>query len=165
MTHLPAYVPDLVAPVPLLRDKSALALRLPPREQRPLLPAPLPLPVRPLILAVDFDETLGDTAYPVIHGLNPGAKEAMLHFKEMGHTLILWTCRGGEHLAAAVAFLAEQGVPIDYVNENPPHRIALFDNDCRKVGADLYLDDRAAGSPNDWAAYRRLVDAHARQPA
>ena len=165
MTHLPAYVPDLVAPVPLLRDKSALALRLPPREQRPLLPAPLPLPVRPLILAVDFDETLIRGPYPQINGLIPGARQAMLHFKEQGHTLVVWTCRSNERLTEALDYLRGQGVPFDYANQNTPELLAMWGNDSRKIFADLYLDDRAAGSPNDWAAYRRLVDAHARQPA
>ena len=31
----------------------------------------------------------------------------------------------------------------DAVNENLPERIEFFGGDCRKVGADVYIDDRA----------------------
>ena len=30
----------------------------------------------------------------------------------------------------------------DAVNENLPERIALYNNDCRKIGADYYIDDK-----------------------
>ena len=43
----------------------------------------------------------------------------------------------------AVDWCKENNVPIDYINENAPHRIAEWGNDCRKVGADLYIDDKA----------------------
>ena len=31
----------------------------------------------------------------------------------------------------------------DYINENVPERIQRYGLDCRKIGADIYLDDRA----------------------
>lgn len=123
--------------------------------------AALQRPPRPLVLAVDYDLTLDLAPWPAVGRLAPGAKEAMLHFKAQGHTLIVWTCRSGKEMEAALAFLREAGVPFDYANENTPELIALYGCDCRKISADLYLDDRAVGTPNNWAAYRRLVDSHA----
>ena len=37
----------------------------------------------------------------------------------------------------------EVGLVFDYVNENIPSRTKRFGNDCRKIGADIYLDDKA----------------------
>lgn len=37
----------------------------------------------------------------------------------------------------------ECGEPIDYANENIPERIEQWGNDCRKISADYYIDDRA----------------------
>jgi hypothetical protein len=93
-----------------------------------------------MIIAVDFDGTLAVTDYPKI--IRP--KTAIINFcKDMlreGHTLILWTCRQGKELEDAVAWCKEQGLEFDYINENPPDRIAIY-GDCRKVYADIYLDD------------------------
>lgn len=122
-------------------------------------------PARPLILAIDFDETLVRGPYPQIQGLLPGAREAMMHFKERGHTLIIWTCRSNARLVEALDYLRALGVPFDYANENTPQLIAEYGNDSRKIFADLYLDDRAAGAPAPgpgmWYFLRNLVDHHA----
>lgn len=39
-------------------------------------------------------------------------------------------------------YCEEHGVPIDYVNENAPERMAIYGNDCRKISADIYIDDK-----------------------
>ncbi len=97
-----------------------------------------------MIIAVDFDGTLAVTDYPKI--IRP-IKE-VIHFcrveRAMGHTLILWTCRHGKELEEAVEWCKEQGLTFDYINENPPERIAIY-GDCRKVYADVYLDDHNLG--------------------
>jgi hypothetical protein len=60
--------------------------------------------------------------------------------KRQGDTLILWTCRQGKPLEEAVEWCKTQGLVFDYINENPPDRIAIW-GDCRKVYADIYIDD------------------------
>lgn len=95
-----------------------------------------------MIYAVDFDGTLCVDRYPEIGAPRPGVIAFVKSERERGAKLILWTCRCGEHLDAAVAWCKAQGLTFDAVNENLPEHIALYDNDCRKVYADRYIDDR-----------------------
>ena len=95
-----------------------------------------------MIYAVDFDGTLCENAYPEIGKPNMAM---ILHFKTikaMGHKLILWTCREGELLTQAVEWCKHWGLEFDAVNENLPELIKRFGNDCRKIGADYYCDDK-----------------------
>lgn len=56
--------------------------------------------------------------------------------------MILWTCRNGEMLEAAVQACRAVGIVFDAVNEN----IRKYrGNDSRKVWADLYIDDKVPG--------------------
>ncbi len=106
---------------------------------------PLPKPPKndtDLIYAVDFDGTLCVDRYPEIGEPRPGVIEFIKAEQARGAKLILWTCRGGEQLEAAVTWCKEQGIKFDTVNENLPEHIALYNNDCRKVYADRYIDDR-----------------------
>ena len=95
------------------------------------------------VIAVDFDGTLAITQYPKI--IEP-IKETISFVrlaKEKGAKIVLWTCREGEVLNEAVEWCRLNYVPIDYVNENVPERIKYFNNDSRKIGADLYIDDKS----------------------
>ena len=96
-----------------------------------------------MIYAIDFDGTIVENEYPEIGPLIPRAKQLIQAIKEHGDTFILWTCRVGDELAEAVKFLEDAGIPPDYVNENTPGMIKAFGNDCRKVFADVYIDDRS----------------------
>ena len=42
-------------------------------------------------------------------------------------------------------FLKENDLAPDLVNENDPALIEFFGNDCRKIYADVFIDDRNAG--------------------
>ena len=57
--------------------------------------------------------------------------------------LILWTNREGMLLEEALEWCAERGLVFDTVNENLPELIELYKNDCRKINADIYIDDKA----------------------
>lgn len=46
-------------------------------------------------------------------------------------------------LEEAIEACRNVGLEFDFVNENAAHRLAMYGNDCRKIGADIYLDDRA----------------------
>jgi len=94
------------------------------------------------IYAIDFDGTLCINEYP---NIGQPIYKTIIFCKERkaeGHKLILWTCRSGKYLDEAVAWCKVQGLIFDAVNENLPEMIELFDNDCRKVFADYYIDDK-----------------------
>lgn len=99
-----------------------------------------------MIIAVDFDGTLCLEAFPLIGEVTEKHKiihKAIKHYSKEGHTIILWTCRTGDRLREAVEWCKEQDIPIDYVNENVPSFVKMYGDDCRKICADIYIDDRA----------------------
>lgn len=95
------------------------------------------------IIAVDFDGTLCVNAYPNIGDPRKTVIQCVLDEQDKGARLILWTNRTGEKLDEAIAWCKDQGIVFDAVNENLPELIEAFGNDCRKIFANEYLDDRA----------------------
>lgn len=95
------------------------------------------------IIAVDFDGTLFENAWPEI-GV---PREEIIHYIKQeqanGAKIILWTCRAGEKLENAIKACAEYGIHFDAVNENLPEIINIFGSDTRKIVANEYLDDLA----------------------
>ncbi len=98
-------------------------------------------------VAVDFDNTL--VAEDSEGNIEPvvGAREAMLALSELGHKIIIHTCRTTEALEAnrlheEVAFIEEVltnfGIPFDQIFVGP------------KLIADAYIDDRAIEFRGDW---------------
>lgn len=98
---------------------------------------------REKIIAVDFDGCLCENAWPDIGEAKQDVIDALLLRQKQGAKIILWTCRVGERLDDAVRWCAERGLSFDTINENLPSIIATFGNDCRKVFADEYWDDKA----------------------
>jgi hypothetical protein len=104
-----------------------------------------------LIIAVDFDGTIVKEQYPNIGRLRLGAKKVLLWLKKRGHTLILNTCRTEKYLNLASWHCATHlGFMFDAYNENIGERIKQYGGDCRKISADLYLDDKGF-FPGWWA--------------
>lgn len=98
---------------------------------------------RARIIAVDFDGCLCENAWPDIGEARQDVIDALLSRQESGAKIILWTCRVGERLAAAIQWCQNHGIFFDAVNSNLPVNIAAFGNDCRKIYADEYWDDKA----------------------
>lgn len=98
-----------------------------------------------MIYAIDFDGTIVENKYPKLGTLRPEAELFIRSVKANGHKFILWTCRSGKLLEEAVQFLKEHDLAPDYINENAPESIEYFGNDCRKIFADVYIDDRNCG--------------------
>lgn len=96
-----------------------------------------------MIYAVDFDGYLCANAWPEIGQPHKEIVEHFINLKGEGHKLILWTCREGEALEKAAIWCAERGLIFDAYNENLPELIEKYGNDCRKIGADFYCDDRS----------------------
>ena len=100
-----------------------------------------------MIIAIDFDGTLVQHKFPEIGEPIEGAFEVLKIMKNDGHKLILWTCRtdvpAGNFLTQAVEFCKSKGIEFDAINDNiQPYQDNIYTN-CRKVYADLYLDDKA----------------------
>jgi hypothetical protein len=99
------------------------------------------------IIAVDFDGCLAEDCFPDI---GPPIGETILALKAeqaQGARVILWTCRSGERLRAAVNWCRKHGIRLDAVNANLPELLALYGKDSRKIWATEYWDDRARRMP------------------
>lgn len=95
------------------------------------------------IYAVDFDGTLCKNIYPAIGYPIEEVIDYVKALKNEGNKVILYTCRVGDNLEAAVEWCAGQGIEFDAINENLQEIIDQFGGDCRKIYADYYVDDRA----------------------
>lgn len=98
-------------------------------------------------IAVDFDKTLCDSKFPQCGPPIAKTVNFVKEAKTAGCKIILWTCRVGPDLEAAVQWCRRYGVKLDAVNENLPEHVAYFGNETRKVYANLYIDDRGI-NPN-----------------
>lgn len=97
----------------------------------------------PEIYAVDFDKTLNlAETYPELGEPNMELIEFLKERRAAGDKLILWTCREGELLKEAVKYCNDYGLFFHAVNDNLPENIAYYGNNCRKVWAHHYIDDR-----------------------
>jgi len=110
-----------------------------------------------LIVAVDFDGVLVDSAYPKLGLPKHAYHELLKELKKNGWYIILWTCRSGNELAAAINYCLECKIPIDRVNDHHPEMMQRFDGKCSpKIHADVYIDDKNANglaSADDILAY------------
>ena len=96
------------------------------------------------IIAVDFDGTLCRCAWPAIGPPRRRVIRRLLRAQRKGAKIILWTCRSGLRLSAAVNWCNSHGVHFDAVNENLPDVLEQYGGaDSRKVTATEYWDDKA----------------------
>ena len=109
-----------------------------------------------LIIAVDFDGTIVEDAYPKIGKPIIFAFETLKKLQEKGHRLILWTYRYGERLDEAVSFCEENGVFFYAVNSSFPEE-EYNDNLSRKIHADLFIDDRNIGGFLGWGEIYQML--------
>ena len=96
-----------------------------------------------LIAAVDFDGTIVEDKYPGIGRVNEKTVRYIKHLKRNGYRLILWTCRSDNDLIKAVEFCRNIGIVFDAINDNLPEIKAKYQNNSRKIFANIYIDDRA----------------------
>lgn len=111
-----------------------------------------------LIIAVDFDGTIVEDAYPGIGEPRIFAFETLKRLQKDGHRLILWTYRYNNRLDEAVLFCKEHGIEFYAVNKSFPEED--FNGDVsRKIMADLFIDDRNIGGVFGWGEiYQMLTD-------
>lgn len=96
----------------------------------------------PYIVAVDFDGTLCENAFPKIGAPKKDIIQAIKEYKSFGWKIILWTCRNHDALTQAIEWCEKQGIELDAVNQNLPEVQEMFGGDTRKVFANVYIDDR-----------------------
>lgn len=106
--------------------------------------------VKHKIIAVDFDGTLCENKWPEIGAPNKNLIWYLLGRQVAGAKIILWTCRKGEELEAAVEWCKEHRLWFDAVNENLPETIEFMGGDSRKIFAHEYIDDRMSASTDDY---------------
>ena len=114
------------------------------------------LPNNPLIIAVDFDGTIVEDAYPKIGKEMIFAFDTLRKLQASGHRLILWTYRSGKRLDEAVAFCKENNIEFYAVNKNFPEEV-YDEKYSRKIHADLFIDDRNVGGFLGWTAIYKLI--------
>jgi len=112
-----------------------------------------------LTLAIDFDGTIVEDAYPKIGKPKIFAFETLKKLQQDGHRLILWTYRYGKTLQDAVDFCKENGLEFYAVNCSFPNEV--YDpKKSRKINADLFIDDRNVGGFYGWGEiYQLLTDS------
>jgi hypothetical protein len=100
-------------------------------------------------IAVDFDGTIVEHAFPKIGDEMLFAFATLRELKKRGHRLILWTYRHGKLLDDAVDYCLENGIEFHAVNENYPGE-TNEGNSSRKINADIFIDDRNVGGFPGW---------------
>ena len=111
-----------------------------------------------LIIAVDFDGTIDEDAYPKIGKPQIFAFETLKKLQEEGHRLILWTYRCGSKLDEAVKFCEDNGIIFYAVNKSFSEE--EYDKSIsRKINADIFIDDRNIGGFPGWGVvYQELTN-------
>lgn len=117
-----------------------------------------------VIVAIDFDGTIARENWPHIGDPIPGAFDAIAELSDARHCLILNTCREDKKLAEAKNWLHKNNVLRHFseFNENDATLSRFFANDSRKIGADVYIDDKGIGCPKksgivDWKEILKLI--------
>ena len=109
-----------------------------------------------LIVAIDFDGTIVEDAYPSIGKPKLFAFETLQRLQQDGHRLILWTYRCGSKLEEAVSFCEERGISFYAVNKSFPEE--EFDSSAsRKIYADIFIDDRNLGGHVGWGEIYQIL--------
>jgi len=109
-----------------------------------------------LVIAIDFDGTIVEDAFPKVGKARIFAFETMKRLQKDGHRLILWTYRSGSKLEDAVAFCKDNGITFYAVNQSFPEE-KYDDSVSRKIYADIYIDDRNIGGILGWGEVYQLI--------
>lgn len=95
------------------------------------------------VIAVDFDGCLCESKWPDIGEARQDVINELLRQQAEGAKLILWTCREGHQLQAAVMWCLNHGIKFDAINDNLTDNQELYGNNSRKVFAHEYWDDKS----------------------
>lgn len=102
-----------------------------------------------MIYAVDFDGTIVEDEFPKIGRAIPTVQEFIKAKKSQGDKFILWTCRTGDYLNAAIDYCHSVGISFDAINDNVKEVMEEYGDNPRKVFADFYIDNKNTVIVND----------------
>lgn len=108
-------------------------------------------------IAVDFDGTIVEHAYPSIGKEMLFAFSTLKALQAKGHQLILWTYREGELLQEAVEFCSKNGLEFYAINANYPEEIFEPGLSPRKLDIDCFIDDRNVGGFPGWSQIWQML--------
>ena len=119
-----------------------------------------------MIISIDFDGTIVYESWPEPGAVFPNAREVINELYEKGHTIVINTCRSGKHEGVAQDVLENNNINYHWINTNVPDLIHKYGMDCRKISADVYIDNKQLGGlptiPHseviDWLMVRELLD-------
>ncbi len=110
-----------------------------------------------LKIAVDFDGTIVEHAYPKVGAEKLFAIDTLRIMQEHGCQLILWTFRTGPELEEAIDFCRKRDLEFYAINKNYPEEV-FDDSISRKINADIYIDDKNIGGLPDWGSIWQMLD-------
>ncbi|MXV38871.1 hydrolase [Flavobacteriaceae bacterium Ap0902] len=113
--------------------------------------------IKSKIIAVDFDGTIAEDAYPKVGKAKMFAFETLKKLQEDGHRLILWTYRHGKTLDEAVEFCRENGIEFYAINHSFAGEDFSPEKASRKLNADIFIDDRNLGGFPGWGEVYRII--------
>jgi len=109
-----------------------------------------------MVIAVDFDGTIVEHAYPKIGKPIPFAIDVLKKLQqEEHHTLLLWTVREGRLLDEAMDYCSKKGVTFYAANKNYPEE--ELGKSPRKLLADIFIDDKNIGGLPDWSIIYKTI--------
>lgn len=109
-----------------------------------------------MLIAVDFDGTIVEHAYPLIGRPIPFAIDVLKKLQEDGHDIVLWTYRTGDMLNEAVEYCRSKGLEFYAVNRMFPEE-DFQEGMPRKIDADIFIDDKNLGGLPDWGVIYRMI--------
>lgn len=109
-------------------------------------------------IAVDFDGTVVDDAYPAIGKPKIFAFETLKKLQAQGFRLILWTYRHGKTLDEAVEFCRNNGIEFYAVNSSFEGEVFDPATQSRKLDADWFIDDRNLGGFPGWGEIYNIIN-------
>jgi len=108
-------------------------------------------------IAVDFDGTIVEHAYPAIGKEKLFAFDTLRELQKQNHQLILWTSRVGRELDEAIDFCRARGIEFYAVNKNYPEEV-YNESISRKIVADIYIDDRNICGLPGWGEIWQILN-------
>ena len=109
-------------------------------------------------IAVDFDGTIVEHAYPKIGKERPFAISTLKRLQTEHHVLMLWSVREGKLLDEAVEFCKERGLEFFSVNgEIQGEDFGTQNNKTRIIETDMYRTNRNFGGLPDWGVIYDMI--------